>query len=113
MSVDKISNGSQTNPTTINGSLHLNGANDKLSTTNTKETNIESASKELTHWTIKDGWFSEENEEWPGQALRLRVKKILHVSQSKYQDVSFWFSLSSNYHYMPDTNSLCLLDPRF
>lgn len=42
----------------------------------------------LTHPTIKDGWFTEENDEWPGQALRLRVKKILHVSKSKYQDVS-------------------------
>ncbi len=45
-------------------------------------------SAELTHPTIKDGWFREISDTmWPGQAMALRVKKILHVEQSKYQDV--------------------------
>ncbi|KAG7193049.1 putrescine aminopropyltransferase [Scheffersomyces spartinae] len=43
---------------------------------------------ELTHPSIKDGWFAEiSNTMWPGQAMSLRVEKILHVEQSKYQDV--------------------------
>lgn len=46
-------------------------------------------SQDLTHPTIRDGWFIEENDEWPGQAFQLQVKKILHVGKSKYQDVSF------------------------
>lgn len=44
--------------------------------------------QELTHKTIQDGWFREISDTmWPGQAMALRVKKILHVEQSKYQDV--------------------------
>ncbi|KZZ93053.1 spermidine synthase [Ascosphaera apis ARSEF 7405] len=42
---------------------------------------------ELTHPTIKDGWFSEISEMWPGQAMTLRVKEILHHEKSKFQDV--------------------------
>uniref|UniRef100_A0A0D6R412 spermidine synthase n=1 Tax=Araucaria cunninghamii TaxID=56994 RepID=A0A0D6R412_ARACU len=42
---------------------------------------------ELTHPTIKDGWFREINNMWPGQAMTLRVNNILHVEKSKYQDV--------------------------
>ncbi|KAL1960452.1 hypothetical protein VTO42DRAFT_7751 [Malbranchea cinnamomea] len=42
---------------------------------------------ELTHPTIKDGWFSEVSEMWPGQAMNLRVKEVLHHEKSKYQDV--------------------------
>jgi spermidine synthase len=35
-----------------------------------------------------DGWFREISEElWPGQAMTLRVKKVLHHEKSKYQDV--------------------------
>ncbi|KAG7700372.1 hypothetical protein KL933_000280 [Ogataea haglerorum] len=42
----------------------------------------------LTHPLIKDGWFREENEEaFPGQAMRLRVAEILHAEKSKFQDV--------------------------
>ncbi|SCZ91057.1 BZ3500_MvSof-1268-A1-R1_Chr1-3g02520 [Microbotryum saponariae] len=54
-------------------------------------------SAELSHKTIVDGWFREiSDEQWPGQflatdllpiAMTLRVKKILHVEQSLYQDV--------------------------
>ncbi|KAL4770289.1 Spermine/spermidine synthase-domain-containing protein [Aspergillus nidulans var. acristatus] len=42
---------------------------------------------EITHPTIKDGWFSEQSEMWPGQAMNLRVNQILHHEKSKYQDV--------------------------
>lgn len=45
--------------------------------------------EELTHPTIKDGWFSEISETmWPGQAMALRVNQVLHAKKSKYQDVS-------------------------
>ena len=39
------------------------------------------------HEYIVDGWFREISPEWPGQAFCLKVKKILHVERSLYQDV--------------------------
>ncbi|EAS28396.3 spermidine synthase [Coccidioides immitis RS] len=42
---------------------------------------------EITHPTIKDGWFSEISDMWPGQAMTLRVNQILHHEKSKYQDI--------------------------
>lgn len=43
---------------------------------------------ELTHPSIKDGWFAEVSDTmWPGQAMSLKVDKILHAERSKYQDV--------------------------
>jgi len=44
-------------------------------------------SNELVHATVKDGWFREISDMWPGQAMTLKVNKILHVEKSKYQDV--------------------------
>jgi predicted membrane-bound spermidine synthase len=41
----------------------------------------------LTHPSIVDGWFREINSQWPGQALTLKVNKILHMEKSQYQDV--------------------------
>jgi len=43
--------------------------------------------EEITHSTIKDGWFREINDMWPGQAMTLRVNHVLHHEKSKYQDV--------------------------
>ncbi|KAL1978199.1 hypothetical protein VTN31DRAFT_1058 [Thermomyces dupontii] len=42
---------------------------------------------EITHPTIKDGWFVEANDMWPGQAMTLKVKEVLHHEKSQYQDV--------------------------
>ncbi|KAB8290161.1 hypothetical protein EYC80_011030 [Monilinia laxa] len=42
---------------------------------------------EITHPTIQDGWFREISNMWPGQAMTLKVKKVLHHEKSKYQDV--------------------------
>lgn len=36
---------------------------------------------------ITDGWFREISEMWPGQAMTLKVKNVLHHEKSKYQDV--------------------------
>ncbi|CAH3044500.1 unnamed protein product [Porites evermanni] len=36
---------------------------------------------------IKNGWFSEINDEWPGEAFSLEVEKILYTGKSKYQDI--------------------------
>lgn len=54
----------------------------------------------LTHPTIVDGWFSEEEKLWPGQRLSLQVKEILHVENTGFQvhirvlaRVVFWDSL--------------------
>ncbi|ORY29667.1 Saccharopine dehydrogenase-domain-containing protein [Naematelia encephala] len=40
-----------------------------------------------SHPTIVDGWFREINTQWPGQAMTLKVKRILHHEKSLYQDV--------------------------
>jgi hypothetical protein len=37
--------------------------------------------------TFSDGWFREISDMWPGQAMTLKVKKVLHHEKSKYQDV--------------------------
>ncbi|KAL3422955.1 spermidine synthase [Phlyctema vagabunda] len=42
---------------------------------------------EITHPTIKDGWFREISEMWPGQAMTLKVKNVIHHEKSQYQDV--------------------------
>lgn len=36
---------------------------------------------------IKDGWFSERGKLWPGQAMSLKVDKVLFQTQSAFQDV--------------------------
>ncbi|EMD36118.1 hypothetical protein CERSUDRAFT_85225 [Gelatoporia subvermispora B] len=41
----------------------------------------------LKHRCIRDGWFREISSQWPGQAMTLKVNKILHVEKSLYQDV--------------------------
>jgi len=42
---------------------------------------------EISHPSIKDGWFREIGDFWPGQAMTIKVKQVLHHEQSKYQDV--------------------------
>lgn len=51
---------------------------------------------ELTHPMIVDGWFAEKSETmWPGQAMALKVNRVLHTERSLYQDVLVFES--SNY----------------
>ncbi|WPH02520.1 Spermidine [Acrodontium crateriforme] len=50
---------------------------------------------ELTHPSIKDGWFREISDMWPGQAMTLKVNQIVHHEKSQYQDVLIFES--SNY----------------
>ncbi|ODQ60626.1 hypothetical protein WICANDRAFT_39990 [Wickerhamomyces anomalus NRRL Y-366-8] len=43
---------------------------------------------DLTHPLIQNGWFKEVSDEsFPGQALELKVKKILHSAKSEFQDI--------------------------
>ncbi|CRK19662.1 hypothetical protein BN1708_012722 [Verticillium longisporum] len=42
---------------------------------------------EIAHPTIQDGWFREISNMWPGQAMTLKVKKVVHHEKSQYQDV--------------------------
>ncbi|OXV07700.1 hypothetical protein Egran_04535 [Elaphomyces granulatus] len=42
---------------------------------------------EIVHPTIKNGWFVEASDMWPGQAMSLKVNQILHHEKSQYQDV--------------------------
>ena len=37
--------------------------------------------------SITDGWFREISDQWPGQAMTLKVNQVLHHEKSKYQDV--------------------------
>ncbi|KAG0337796.1 putrescine aminopropyltransferase [Podila humilis] len=48
----------------------------------------------LTHPLVKDGWFREIGTLWPGQAMSLEVKEILHVEKSLFQDVLVFQSTS-------------------
>ena len=41
----------------------------------------------LTQPSIRHGWFSETSKQWPGQAMSLKVRRVLHVEKSKFQDV--------------------------
>ncbi|KAI4518192.1 spermine synthase [Schizophyllum commune Loenen D] len=41
----------------------------------------------LSHPSIRDGWFRETSSQWPGQAMSLKVNRILHVEKSAYQDI--------------------------
>ncbi|KAG7446187.1 spermine synthase [Guyanagaster necrorhizus] len=36
---------------------------------------------------LQDGWFHEMSSQWPGQAMSLKVNRILHVEKSLYQDI--------------------------
>ncbi|KAK6217377.1 spermidine synthase [Colletotrichum tabaci] len=42
---------------------------------------------EIAHPTIQDGWFREISNMWPGQAMTLKVKKVVYHEKSQYQDV--------------------------
>lgn len=37
--------------------------------------------------SLKDGWFSELNDLWPGVSLSLEIKEVIHASKSLYQDI--------------------------
>lgn len=39
---------------------------------------------------IMDGWFSEIDEQWPGVALSLRIRKILYEGRTKFQKIGFY-----------------------
>lgn len=43
---------------------------------------------------IQNGWFSEINKQWPGQALSLEVEEVLFEGKSKYQDIIVFKSAS-------------------
>jgi spermidine synthase len=40
-----------------------------------------------TNTLFLDGWFREISNMWPGQAMTLKVKEVIHHEKSKYQDV--------------------------
>lgn len=39
--------------------------------------------------SMKEGWFSESSELWPGLTLSMEVSKVLHREKSDYQDIIF------------------------
>lgn len=36
---------------------------------------------------IRDGWFMEKNNQWPGHAFSLEVDEVLVSTKSKFQDI--------------------------
>jgi len=40
----------------------------------------------------KTGWFSEVNDQWPGQCMSLEIEKMLHDQKSQYQHVTVFKS---------------------
>ncbi|CAG5118462.1 unnamed protein product [Candidula unifasciata] len=44
--------------------------------------------------SIKDGWFTEFSEMWPGQCMSLQVEEVLHKEKSDYQDILVFKSKS-------------------
>ncbi|KAH8925142.1 saccharopine dehydrogenase [Atractiella rhizophila] len=68
---------------------------------------------ELTHPSIKDGWFQELSPLWPGQAMSLKVKKILHVEKSKFQDVLVFESFKHGNVLVLDGAIQCVEDDEF
>ena len=36
---------------------------------------------------LEGNWFSEVNEQWPGNAFSLKVKQVVCREKSKYQDI--------------------------
>ncbi len=43
--------------------------------------------RQISKKFLIDGWFREISSQWPGQAMTLKVNKILHIEKSLYQDV--------------------------
>ncbi|EAN89421.1 putative spermidine synthase [Trypanosoma cruzi] len=41
---------------------------------------------------ISGGWFREENDQWPGQAMSLRVEKVLYDAPTKFQHLTIFES---------------------
>ncbi|EJT52134.1 chimeric spermidine synthase/saccharopine dehydrogenase [Trichosporon asahii var. asahii CBS 2479] len=48
---------------------------------------MSSESVPQSHPSIVDGWFREISPQWPGQAMTLKVNRILHHEKSLFQDV--------------------------
>ena len=42
---------------------------------------------DVARMPIKDGWFSEAEVMWPGQAMSLKVEEVLYEGQSEFQDI--------------------------
>lgn len=36
---------------------------------------------------LKDGWFSEVSDLWPGQCMSLEIEQVLHKEKSDFQDI--------------------------
>ncbi|RAL64026.1 hypothetical protein DID88_003214 [Monilinia fructigena] len=51
---------------------------------------------EITHPTIKDGWFREVSNMWPGQAMTLKVKKATEHDEFSYQEMIAHLALNSH-----------------
>jgi hypothetical protein len=72
--------------------LHLLSTYAKCQTSSTPPSRVsfytftDSEYFELTH-LCPDGWFREISNMWPGQAMTLKVKEVIHHEKSKYQDV--------------------------
>merc|ERR1712093_464091 len=54
---------------------------------------------EITHPTIKDGWFREISDMWPGQAMTLKVKNVIQCTERDefaYQEMITHLAMNSH-----------------
>lgn len=54
---------------------------------NKKSLYVDARPRERRSMPIKDGWFSESEVMWPGQAMSLKVEEVLFEGRSDFQDV--------------------------
>ena len=57
------------------------------SPTSTTPAHAQSVAKSVVAMPIKEGWFSESEVMWPGQAMSLKVEEVLYEGRSDFQDV--------------------------
>ena len=56
---------------------------------------------------VKDGWFSEVNNQWPGQAMSLEVDEILYKGKSQFQDILIFKRCVTNRLCLVKVESFC------
>lgn len=62
---------------------------------------------------IENGWYMEKNDQWPGQAMALKVKKVLHEEKSKFQDVLVFESTNHGNVLVLDNAIQCVENDEF
>jgi len=72
----------------LNTALSLRGGEEKTNPSSTATMSENESHQGLNGMDlIIDGWFHERGELWPGQAMSLEVKRVIHHGRTKFQDI--------------------------